>query len=265
MHEISLAKNDTATLESLCAQDKYDPSCQSLNMQKAFADLAQPDCSSLKPKVVEARNGFLKSDKVSVEDYAKVVTALAKCKEDKYIFEEIVHIGDKGPRGFGVKVLVEAEKQDPEILASFERYSLAHSGSKFLPVEHSAYAANHIANWLTISKHLDRCDTLVKTATGSNANAISNLMFYFVDNGCKKAAPLAVSLLAQDEPGYRSYGCEILGKIGDKSHLSKLQTLADNDATHRTVESPPNSGVYVKSYYVADSCRTAIGKIKIRE
>lgn len=265
MHEIALAKNDTATLESLCQQDKYDLSCQSLNMQKAFTDLAQPDCSTLKAKVVEARNDFLKSDKVPAKDYAKVVTALAKCKEDQYIFEEIIHLGDKGPGGYGTTLLVEAEKQDPEIMASFERYILAHSGSKFLPIEHSAYAANHIANWLTQNKHLDRCDTLIKTATGSNANAISNLMFYFVDNGCKEAAPLAVSLLAQDEPGHRAYGCEILGKIGDKSHLSKLQTLANNDSTHKTVESPPRSGIYIKSYYVADACRTAIGKIKIRE
>jgi hypothetical protein len=94
---------------------------------------------------------------------------------------------------------------------------------------------------------------------------VASMTLYFSETSCKESAPLAVQLLASNVPYNRKVGCDMLAKLGDKSHLAKVTIVADNDTANEVVERPQGSGVYTKEFFVADACKAAIGKIKLRE
>jgi hypothetical protein len=265
MLRLAVKRNDQAHLRFLCEHDQYDDACRTLKTQGSFADLANPDCSTLAGRVSKARNDFLASDKATAEELGRVVGALARCGEGKMIFESLAHIGDPGLNGYGTQVLLTAEKEaGPALFTTFEKYTKEYSGSKFLGVEHGQYAANHIAHWLLETKRTDLCKPLVTASQGAKAPVVSAMMLYFQSAECKESTPLAVQLLASDVPALRAEGCETLAQLGDKSHLSKLSIVAETDTSYAVEERPEGSGVFVKDYFVADACRRAIGKIKLR-
>lgn len=265
MLRLATKKNDQAHIKFMCEEDGYDDACRTWKMQARFADLARPDCSTLRGRVTEARKDFLSSSNATPEELGRVVGALARCGEGQMIFETIAHIGDLGVNGYGTKVLLVAEKEaGAELFGTFEKYLKENAGPKYLSAEHGDFAANHISNWLLETNRRDLCNPIVQAATGAKEPAIAGTMIYFSSTDCKEGAPLAVQLLSSESPSHREVGCDTLAKVGDQSHLEKLSVVAENDPAYRLVERVGGSGVFTKEFFVADACRAAISKIKLR-
>jgi hypothetical protein len=265
MLRLAVKKNDQAHLGFMCEQDKYEDACRTLQTQGSFADLAKPDCSTLPDRVTKARKDFLSSSKATPEELGRVVGALAKCGEGKMIFESLAHIGEPGVSGYGTKMLLAAEKEaGPELFSTFEKYTKENAGSAYLSAEHGDFAANHIGFWLLETNRKD-CKPIAAASKGAKEAVVASMMRYFSATDCKESAPLAVGLLASNVPRFRMVACETLAKLGDKSHLGKLAIVAENDTANEVVERPQGSGVFTKEYFVADACKAAIGKIKLRE
>lgn len=266
MLRLAVKQNDKAHLKFMCEEDKYDDACRTLKTQGSFADLAKPDCSTLASRVTEARKDFLSSSKATSEELGRVVGALARCGEGKMIFESLAHIGEPGVGGYGTKVLLAAEKEaGAELFSTFEKYTKENTGAKYLGAEHGNFAANHISHWLLETSRKDLCKPLAAATKGANEPVVASMMLYFSSTDCKESAPLAVQLLASNVPSNRMVGCNTLAKVGDKSHLSKVTIVAESDTANEVVERPHGSGVFTKEYFVADACKSAIGKIKLRE
>jgi hypothetical protein len=264
MMRLAVKKNDHAHLQVMCAQENYDAACRTLKIQGSFADLDKPDCSTLADRVTKARKDFLSSNSATEEELGRVVSALAKCGEGKMIFESIAHVGDFGVHGYGAKVLLAAEKEaGPVLFSVFEKYASENAGANYLSAEHGEFAANHITHWLLETNRKDLCKPLVAASKGAKDPVVASMMRYFSATDCKESAPLAVQLLASNVPNHRMVACQVLAKVGDKSHLAKVSIVAENDTANEVVER--GNGIYTKEYFVADACKAAIGKIKLRE
>jgi hypothetical protein len=251
---LAVKKDDRAYIKSTCEQDQFDPACRSVKRWETFADLAEPDCSTLTGRVAEARKSFLSANEAAPEELAPVVAALARCGDAATSFEGIAAEGEWHFGGFGGQVLSAADKAaGPALLGTFEAYMKAKAGAGFL--EGSGYAAHHVAGWLLETRRMDLCRPLAATLKGAHERVVANIVDYFKQTECKEAAPLAVELLASDDAEFRQWGCAALALLGDKSHLRKLGVVAESDSASRPVEHSGESTVYTKGFFVADSCR----------
>jgi hypothetical protein len=263
LQTIALKKNDMAMIQYVCETTKDKEACRIKALKSSLAELAKADCSTLSARVTEARKGDLNRETTRPEELAPVVAALAKCGDGKIIFEDIADEGIANAEAYGAQVLFETEKlAGPELYSAFEKYMKEHPGAKFLNGKGSA--ANHVRHWLLRAKRNDLCKPFVSLLKDAPEEVVAHMLYYFNKVECKEGAPYAVTLLASDKPQTRMEACATLGAVGNKSHLAKLTAIAENDTTSQTVERPEGSGNYVKELYVAEECKGAIGKIKVR-
>ncbi|MCP3098947.1 hypothetical protein LZ198_08665 [Myxococcus sp. K15C18031901] len=258
-------RDDRAQLTLMCGQEKQPDACRKLAFKTKFSDLAKPDCSTLAQRFAKAREGDFDPYKATSTDIAPIAAALVRCKESGLLFEELIRPGGPGPNTFGTQLLLETEKEvGGELLALLESYLVKNTGAQFLKGEFGHLAGNHLSHWLVQTQRTQLCEPLVKAARGANPGVLFELAYYFWETGCKASAPLGVELLSSETGEHRQGGCQLLERYGDASHLSRLAIVAQNDTAYRVVERPADSGVYVKEFFVADACRQAIGKIRLR-
>lgn len=255
--EIAEEKQDTAYIEKACTIGEYRLACNKVENAKLTTSLSGASCEEL-PGKLEKQSVF----KMSAQQRSDVFAKLIDCGAGAYIFEKLAHYGEMGSKADSVLALKEADKRSNGGLKKlFVEYAEANSGDSFLNDEHGEFAANHIGNWLEQSQHKDLCKPLTTAVTGASEKIRANILFYFSDNNCKEALPIATELLASSSPQHRLYACNNLADFGDKSVLKKVKTLAETDTYY---EIQQRDGFGVKVFVVADACKQAFGKIQLR-
>ena len=286
--EAAIKAKDVAALQAICNDESLgDPKSSSVPMNASSSDQARiqsnrrargeachevealkadndGDCASVVQRYESAPR---RSGDSGVDHYLRWGRRMAKCGAYQGLFEKIAHVGDYSERAEGVKVLIALEGEGIPVLDGFKKYAAANQGPRFLPIEHSGYAMNHIGNWLLKQNHLGLCDVMIKAVANASPEVRARSLYYLNQSKCgKPGMAVAMSLLTADDWNQRRLACANLEDMGDPSVIAKLSILANTDPANRVEERAGNDGrVYgMKVYPVRDACQAAIGKIQLR-
>lgn len=258
--ELAQKQNDTAYMQKVCDQDKvkHAAACKLVGQTQATSSFATLSCE----QVPDAFSKIAYLSEMSTDEIAPIVAKLATCNQGETIFEQIAHFGELGPNASGVAILKAADPLSKgALLSSFQDYLQKNTGAAFLNDKFGGLAANHVGNWLDDSGYKDLCAPLTRAATGASEDVTSNILFYFSRNNCTAALPIAVSLLGSNTPVARNLACINLGAFGDKAALAKVKIVSESDTY---AEEAVRDGRVTRIFPVAESCKEAAGKIRLR-
>jgi hypothetical protein len=182
---------------------------------------------------------------------------LAECDRWDTLFVELMHWGQAWDRGSnGYKLIAKLDEAGEPVEDKFLNY--LETTDKPLAIEHSAYAMSHFLKWRMDTEEGKSCGAYVPAMDKLDAGASHNLLVFFKEESCKEAASSAVSKLAADSPSTRIVACQLLGKVGDKSHLKKVEIVAKKDGYSKEKK-------LTVVYPVRDACSQAMAKIELRQ
>ncbi len=223
----------------------------------AMAEL-KTDVAACKPgdelyqKYIEKAFSGMNSGDQKTEAYLLLGSGMAKCKQWDFVFEKLVHWGGES----GMKLLNNLSRDGHDVAALTRDY-VTRKKSNVFGFKHGSHAAANLVAWLRNSNKFE-CDFYVKNYPNFSPDSHGEWLYYFAEGNCTKAAPFAVKRLSNGNAQIRRQACNVLGTIGSKKDIPKLQAIADNDATFEI------QGLNTKVYWVRDACRNSIGKIQLR-
>jgi hypothetical protein len=264
-------KDDAAAIEKYCKNDdfknKVHGSAQQLACKykkrlakKALtAEIDAAKCDTLLAVWKEKRSG-LKSKEAEVG--TKVAVRLAKCGEYAYVFRHMINWGYDKPDAYGRQMLTQMDEAGLPVEAEFLKWLSTHKASPFpLPGPRANHLGQmtltHYSRWRLEKGDVD-CSLYYKPLSIFKTDAELGWVWFFLGEAkCEKSADTISQGLAHKKPVMRKFACMALGKIGNKTHLKKLNVLAKTDGTFKIVKKN-------KIFWVRDACLQAAGQIELR-
>lgn len=209
---------------------------------EAFA--AKSSCDGIVERHQSVRKALGRS-KLKYKAHYEGSVMLAKCEKWGYIFSELLYGFGKNEGFYMMKKLEEKGYKPSKRFASW----ISESKNPYGTRRNSHFAMMQAIGWMKHRRHYGFCGSMIKAAKNmTNTHAQVALLDYFYNASCKDAIPVVVPRLRNDWARARHQACTVLGRIGGKEELRKVQTLANTDT---------NLTVRVK-------CRKAAGRISLR-
>ncbi|MBU1536849.1 hypothetical protein KKF84_16100, partial [Myxococcota bacterium] len=81
---------------------------------------------------------------------------------------------------------------------------------------------------------------------------------YLIAAKCPKASSFFYDQLLSRDPTTKANACYYLGEYGNKKHIRRMKIISTTDAAYKI------RGL-TRIYWVRDSCKQAIGRIRLRQ
>lgn len=105
------------------------------------------------------------------------------------------------------------------------------------------------------------CEALIEGMNAASAKmegmVLGELLHVLWRGKCEQGVPFAERALTETIPSVRRVGCVLLGEVGAKRHIEKLEILGSSDG-YSEIRGRQ------KIYPVRDACQEAAGKVKLR-
>jgi hypothetical protein len=178
---------------------------------------------------------------------------LAKCKNWDYLFAHFVAVYSRRGQQLLEKVAASGIPLEKEVISWVQKQEQPFSFKR------GAYASTQLTKWLK-RKNKKHCSTFTNAIKKTRGSVKRSILNYLAASRCEGLAPIAAKLLQSESGRVREEACRVLGRVGNKRHLKKINALRFYDPAFYL------KGKYIKYkvYYVRAACRGAVGQIRVR-
>lgn len=256
-------KGDVATITSMCqhkprrstrfTRKNKQRACQALFDVK-LKELETSSCGkSIEHYENFKKNRYYGSYRKAKQVYYSGAIRLAKCKNWDYLFAHFMSVYSRRSQELLNKVEASGIPLEKEVISWVQKQEQPFSFKRGI------YASVQLTRWLK-SKDKKYCSTFIKALRKTKESNKRSILNYLSASKCEGLAPIAAKLLQSENGRVREEACRVLGRVGNKRHLKKINALRFYDPAFYL------KGKYIKYkvYYVRAACRGAVGKIRVR-
>ena len=214
-----------------------------------------PTCETLAEDYKALRKKYAYSNRFPI--YMAAAKKAIACKDWNYFWGDLLNNrGRKG--GFqssGFKVLKRLDKQNVAFLESLETYLKSNAAPFSSRLGCNAVEA--VTLYMVYKKLFENSHKYLKYMKKLTGCGKAKFGTYYRAARTKKAVPFFYKQLLSTDPNTKAAACLFLGDFGTKRHIKRMRIIAQTDPTFKIQHR-------VKIYWVRDTCKGAIGRIRMR-